>query len=74
MAADFATEKATFLRFAATLEKAQSAEQLRDLLQADVAAPYHHFDLVWVAGIPENIGHELTNLIGATLDEHGAPL
>lgn len=69
----FETEKAKFLRFADTLRKAQSAKQLLDLLQADVTAPYHTFDLLWLAGIPESIGCELAALMSATLDENGVP-
>ena len=69
MAADFANEKATFLRFAYTLKKAQSPAQLLDLLQADVTAPYHVFDLDWVAGIPENIGTGLAELMGDAVAE-----
>lgn len=70
---EWETEKATFLRFADTVRKAESAEHLRNLLQADVEAPYHTYDLVWVAGIPENIGTGLSGLLGKTLSDDGLP-
>lgn len=69
----FEAEKAKVLRFAETLRKAESAKHLRDLLQADIDAPYHTFDLIGITGIPENIGTGLSDVIGATLTEEGCP-
>ena len=65
----FANEKAKFLRFAEVLRRSESAEHLRDLLYADIEAPYHTFDLVWLTCIPETIGDGLADLLSKTVDD-----
>lgn len=70
---DFEKEKAKILRFADTLRKAQSPDHFRALLHADIEAPYHSFDLISIAGIPENIGHGMCCLLCETLTGDGEP-
>ena len=70
---EFDAAKQCFLHFSRTLERASSAPELRALLLADTAAPYHSFDILRLLTVTEGIGGELCRLMEEGLDEYGAP-
>lgn len=69
----FAQAKAELLRFAEVLAKSSSAEDLRERLLADRAAPYHHGELLQLLDKVERIGESLCWLMAADLHDQGAP-
>lgn len=74
MSTRFEVEKAALLRFAHTLEKAKSPQELRGLLMADLAAPYHSYDTLALLTKVENLTYDLVDLMSNDLDEDGCPV
>ena len=74
MAANFDEAKQRVLCFAAVLSKANSASELRALMQADTAAPYHSYDMLALLTAAENIGCDIAECMSEGLDFDGAPL
>jgi hypothetical protein len=61
-------------RLARVIGKASNAKDLRALLLADTAAPYHSYDVLLLVNRLQDIGSDLVDLVTADLDEDGAPL
>jgi hypothetical protein len=72
-AKDFNVVKLDFLRFAETVRKANTADELRALLLADTQAPYHSYDMIDLICIPDYLANDLGECLGENLDENGAP-
>ena len=72
-AKNFNVVKQDFLRFADVLRKANTADELRALLLADIGASYHSYDMLDLLTVAEDIGFDLAECMGQNLDEHGAP-
>lgn len=68
----FDREKARLLRFMRTLEKAQSAAELRAMLMAEIGSPWHSFDPLALAASIENMGTGLARLLDDDLDTEEA--
>lgn len=73
MKAEFNKAKERVLHFAAVLSKANSAEELRALMQADLNAPYHDFDMLVLITVAENIGCDIAECMSEGLGFDGAP-
>ena len=74
MSTQFEAEKAALLRFVQTLEKAESPQELRGLLMADLTAPYHSYDTLALLTKVENLTYDLVDLMSNDLDEDGGPV
>ena len=74
MTNQFEEEKSALRRFAQTLEKAKSPQELRALLMADLTAPYHSFDTLAMLTNVENLTYDLVQLMSNGLDEDGCPV
>lgn len=72
-AKDFNLVKQDFLRYADTVRKANTPDELRALLLADTQAPYHSYDMLDLIYLPDYLGNDLMECLGENLDEHGAP-
>ena len=70
---DFNVVKQDFLRFADTLRKANTPDELRALLLADTQAPYHSYNMLDLLDIADYLASDLMECMGENLDEHGAP-
>ncbi|GKT22560.1 hypothetical protein [Acidovorax sp. SUPP3334] len=69
---DFDREKDHLLYFMRTLQKAQSAAELRALLMADMGSLWHSFDPMTIAASVENMGVGLAQLMDDDLDSEEA--
>ncbi len=67
--ATFEQEKAALLRFARTLEKAQSVTELGGLLMGDLGSPFQSFDPLAVMAAVEGMGSRMAELMAEDLDD-----